>query len=72
MAAVIRVKGLQKRFGDLEVLRGIDCAITGRAATATIAISVSKRRSAERQAPSRAKVWDGDGAIIAARLALRV
>ena len=27
MAAVIRVKGLQKRFGDLEVLRGIDCAI---------------------------------------------
>ena len=28
MAAVIRVKGLQKRFGDLEVLRGIDCAIT--------------------------------------------
>ena len=27
MAAVIRVNGLQKRFGDLEVLRGIDCAI---------------------------------------------
>ena len=27
MAAVIRVNGLHKRFGDLEVLRGIDCAI---------------------------------------------
>ena len=27
MAAVIRVNGLQKRFGNLEVLRGIDCAI---------------------------------------------
>ena len=27
MAAVIRVKGLTKQFGQLEVLRGIDCAI---------------------------------------------
>ena len=27
MAAVIRVEGLRKRFGALEVLRGIDCAI---------------------------------------------
>ena len=27
MAAVIRVNGLHKRFGTLEVLRGIDCAI---------------------------------------------
>ena len=27
MAAVIRVNGLSKRFGDLEVLRGIDCAV---------------------------------------------
>ena len=27
MAAVIRVNGLHKRFGELEVLRGIDCAI---------------------------------------------
>ena len=27
MAAVIRVNGLHKRFGDLEVLRGIDCTI---------------------------------------------
>ena len=27
MAAVIRVNGLSKRFGDLEGLRGIDCAV---------------------------------------------
>jgi hypothetical protein len=60
------------KSASVSASRSIDCAITGRAATATMATSVSSRRSAARQAPGRARMWDGDGAIIAARLAPRV
>ena len=65
MAAVIRVKGLAKRFGALEVLRGIDCEIHDREVVCVIGPSGSGKSTFLRclnrlEEASGGEVWIGD------------
>lgn len=72
MAAAIRVSGLVKRFGTLEVLRGIDCAIEEREVVCVIGPSGSGKSTLLRclnglEEASSGEVRVGDVSVHAAK-----
>ena len=72
MAAAIRVRGLVKRFGTLEVLRGIDCAIEEREVVCVIGPSGSGKSTLLRclnglEEASGGEVRVGDVSVHAAK-----